>query len=205
MLHESWALSVEVVIGSVFLANQVGWLWPVPHVIIIGESAFLLQWSVVKKTESVTYLFVVAVCSRVSRYVARNLKSSQATWNRATQERISATSTMLSSVKTIKMQGLQGIVEKYILGLREEELDKAKRVRLIMAVYNASGMFYCLSSPICLFSFVPVIFLFLTIHQPMPWACSPQLLPSSSSPSSPWPTGPLSTPKPLFQQLPSSP
>ncbi|KAK3354626.1 hypothetical protein B0H65DRAFT_437958 [Neurospora tetraspora] len=35
MLHESWALLVEVVIGSVLLAKQVGWLWPVPHVIII--------------------------------------------------------------------------------------------------------------------------------------------------------------------------
>ncbi|KAK3388850.1 ABC transporter type 1, transmembrane domain-containing protein [Sordaria brevicollis] len=120
MLHESWALSVEVVIGSVFLAKQVGWLWPVPHVIII-------------------------VCSQVSRYVARNLKSSQATWNKATQARISATSTALGSVKTIKMTGLQGVVEKYILGLREEELDKANRVRWITAVYNASantlGMF----------------------------------------------------------------
>lgn len=41
MLHESWALLVEVVIGSVLLAKQVGWLWPVPHVIIIGESAYL--------------------------------------------------------------------------------------------------------------------------------------------------------------------
>ncbi|KAK3500859.1 hypothetical protein B0T13DRAFT_527250 [Neurospora crassa] len=120
MLHESWALLVEVVIGSVLLAKQVGWLWPVPHVIII-------------------------VCSRVSKYVARNLKSSQATWNTATQGRISATSTMLGSIKTIKMLGLQSIVEKHILGLRQEELDKAKRVRWIMAIYNASanalGMF----------------------------------------------------------------
>ncbi|EAA35437.2 hypothetical protein NCU02051 [Neurospora crassa OR74A] len=120
MLHESWALLVEVVIGSVLLAKQVGWLWPVPHVIII-------------------------VCSRVSKYVARNLRSSQATWNTATQGRISATSTMLGSIKTIKMLGLQSIVEKHILGLRQEELDKAKRVRWIMAIYNASanalGMF----------------------------------------------------------------
>ena len=41
MLHESWALLVEVVIGSVLLAKQVGWLWPVPHVIIIGKSTNL--------------------------------------------------------------------------------------------------------------------------------------------------------------------
>nr|CAE76208.1 related to multidrug resistance protein [Neurospora crassa] len=112
--------STDVVIGSVLLAKQVGWLWPVPHVIII-------------------------VCSRVSKYVARNLRSSQATWNTATQGRISATSTMLGSIKTIKMLGLQSIVEKHILGLRQEELDKAKRVRWIMAIYNASanalGMF----------------------------------------------------------------
>lgn len=41
MMHESWALLVEVVIGSVLLAKQVGWLWLVPHVIIICESAYL--------------------------------------------------------------------------------------------------------------------------------------------------------------------
>ncbi|KAK3951770.1 P-loop containing nucleoside triphosphate hydrolase protein [Pseudoneurospora amorphoporcata] len=52
---------------------------------------------------------------------------------------------MLGSVKTIKMLGLQGVVEKHILGLREEELNKEKRVRWIMSMHNASanalGMF----------------------------------------------------------------
>lgn len=47
---------------------------------------------------------------------------------------------MLSSAKTIKMLGLQGVVEKYILGLREKELNKAKHVRWIMSIYNASGL-----------------------------------------------------------------
>ncbi|KAK1782720.1 hypothetical protein QBC45DRAFT_389276 [Copromyces sp. CBS 386.78] len=43
------------------------------------------------------------------------------------------------------MLGLQGVVEKHILGLREEELNKGKRVRWIMSMHNASanalGMF----------------------------------------------------------------
>lgn len=55
---------------------------------------------------------------------------------------------MLGFIKTIKMLGLQRIVEKYILGLRQEELDKAKRVRWIMAIYNASGMSSSTSLPL---------------------------------------------------------
>lgn len=55
---------------------------------------------------------------------------------------------MLGSIKTIKMLGLQSIVEKHILGLRQEELDKAQRVRWIMVIYNASGTSSKPSSPL---------------------------------------------------------
>lgn len=35
MFHETWAQLVEVVIGTFLLSRQVGWLWPLPLVLIV--------------------------------------------------------------------------------------------------------------------------------------------------------------------------
>jgi len=83
-----------------------------------------------------------AVCSRMSRYVAKNLQPGQKAWNTATQRRVAATSSMLSSMKAIKMMGLQGCMVNRLLYLREKELETASRVRWIMVYYNASGQFW---------------------------------------------------------------
>ncbi|KAM7206614.1 P-loop containing nucleoside triphosphate hydrolase protein [Rhypophila sp. PSN 637] len=118
--YMTWACVIEVIIGTVMLARQVGWVWPLPHLITI-------------------------FCSRISAYVARNLKTRQAEWNAATRKRIALTSSVLSSAKTVKMLGMQDAVQQQILELRQDELDKAARVRWIRVVYNASanalGMF----------------------------------------------------------------
>jgi ATP-binding cassette, subfamily C (CFTR/MRP), member 1 len=37
MVHEMWGLVVEVIVGVVLLATQVGWLWPLPFAIIFCE------------------------------------------------------------------------------------------------------------------------------------------------------------------------
>lgn len=34
MFHETWAQFVEVVVGTFLLSRQVGWLWPLPLVLI---------------------------------------------------------------------------------------------------------------------------------------------------------------------------
>lgn len=112
--YMTWACAIEVIIGTVMLARQVGWLWPLPHIITV-------------------------FCSRISAYVARNMKTRQAEWNAATRKRIAMTSSVLSSAKTVKMLGMQQAVEKQILELRKDETDKAARVRWIMVIYNASG------------------------------------------------------------------
>jgi hypothetical protein len=75
----------------------------------------------------------------MSRYVAKHLQPGQKAWNTATQHRVAATSSMLSSIKVIKMLGLQHCIAKRTLHLREEELETASRVRWIMVYYNASG------------------------------------------------------------------
>lgn len=85
------------------------------------------------------------VCSRVSQYVARNLRGRQGAWNVASQERISLTSVVLSAIKNIKMLGLEASASSYIERLRRAEIDAAGRVRWMMVAYNASanalGMF----------------------------------------------------------------
>lgn len=37
MLHEIFAQIIEVVVGIILLAKQVGWIWPLPLVLISGK------------------------------------------------------------------------------------------------------------------------------------------------------------------------
>ncbi|KAK7978424.1 hypothetical protein PG988_005914 [Apiospora saccharicola] len=105
MAHETWAKIVEVLIGIVLLAGQVVWIWPLP-------------------------LFLIYLCSNVSRFVAKNLQPGQKAWNCATQDRLAATSSMLTSIKTVKMLGMQSSLHKRIETLRSQELSTASRLRL---------------------------------------------------------------------------
>ncbi|RYP57812.1 hypothetical protein DL769_009262 [Monosporascus sp. CRB-8-3] len=112
IFHETWAYLVEVIVGVYLLATQIGWIWPLP-------------------------LTIVFVFSRLGVYVTRNLVTDQRNWNQATQVRIAATSSMISSMKVVKSLGLQGTISKRIEDLREIELDLAANVRWVMVYYNA--------------------------------------------------------------------
>lgn len=37
MFHETWAQALEVVIGIVLLASEVGWIWPLPLFLIFRK------------------------------------------------------------------------------------------------------------------------------------------------------------------------
>lgn len=39
MFHETWAQIIEVAVGVVLLASQVGWIWPLPLVLIYCTSS----------------------------------------------------------------------------------------------------------------------------------------------------------------------
>ncbi|KAK3903084.1 ABC transporter type 1, transmembrane domain-containing protein [Staphylotrichum tortipilum] len=122
MFHEMWAQSLEVGIGIVLLSREVGWIWPLP-------------------------LILIFLCSRMSRYVAEHLHPGQKAWNEATQQRVAATSSMLSSMKVIKMLGLQHCLANSTRRLRKKELEMASRVRWIMVYYNASANALGIFSP----------------------------------------------------------
>ncbi|KXH42042.1 hypothetical protein CNYM01_08392 [Colletotrichum nymphaeae SA-01] len=123
MFHETWAQIIEVAIGTVMLARRVGWVCAVPFVMIF-------------------------FCSRVSRYLAKNLQSKQKDWSVATQNRIAMTTSMLGSVKSLKMLGIVDHAESLILSLRLRELEMAKKVRWMMVAYNASANALGIFAPI---------------------------------------------------------
>lgn len=81
----------------------------------------------------------LVVCSHMSRFVAKNLRPRQKAWNVATQNRIGATSSFISSMKIIKMIGLQHNLTRRVQQLRKEELWVASKLRWVMVYYNASG------------------------------------------------------------------
>lgn len=117
MFHETWGQVLDVVIGIFLLSREVGWLSPVP-------------------------LVIIALCSR---NVAKNLRRKQGDWNKATQIRISMTSSVISAMKSVKMLGLQNILSKRVEKLRQHELYMASKVRWMNVAYtgsaNALGMF----------------------------------------------------------------
>ncbi|KFY45085.1 hypothetical protein V495_03127 [Pseudogymnoascus sp. VKM F-4514 (FW-929)] len=122
IFHETWAQVLEVVIGVVLLAGEVGWIWPLP-------------------------IFLIFLCSRMSRYVAKHLQPRQKAWNNATQSRVAAISSTLSSMKVIKMLGFQRYLSSRIQELRKEELSVASKLRWIMVYYNASANALGIFSP----------------------------------------------------------
>jgi hypothetical protein len=43
MFHETWAQILEVAIGVVLLSREVGWIWPLPLVLIFRKSQVSLR------------------------------------------------------------------------------------------------------------------------------------------------------------------
>ncbi|KAJ8131478.1 hypothetical protein O1611_g2147 [Lasiodiplodia mahajangana] len=114
MFHETWAQLIEVLFGVILLAREVGWIWPLP-------------------------LFLIYLCSHMSRFVAKHFQPRQKAWNSATQNRIAATSSVISSMKVIKMLGLQSHLTRRIRELRDAELWSGSKLRWVTVYYNASA------------------------------------------------------------------
>ncbi|ETS83153.1 hypothetical protein PFICI_05029 [Pestalotiopsis fici W106-1] len=134
MFHQTWAQVLEVAIGIALLASEVGWVWPLPLVFIFSGS-------------------------RVSRFVARNLRSRQGAWNAATQRRISMTGTVLAAIKNIKIMGLQRGLIAYIESLRRAEMDSAETVWWMNLTYVASANLIGIFTPaVTLFTYAVVAY-----------------------------------------------
>ncbi|KAF5499423.1 ABC transporter atnG [Colletotrichum fructicola] len=91
---------------------------------------------------------MIFFCSRMSKYLAQNLQSKQKDWNEATQKRLAMTTSMLSSMKGLKMLGVTNYAAGLVQHLRKQELHMASRVRWMMVAYNASANALGLFAPI---------------------------------------------------------
>lgn len=113
-VHEIWAQIIEVIIGFYLLARQLGWVSIVPFVIVI-------------------------VCSRISTRIGTHVGKRQKAWLGAQQKRIGMTSSMLGSVKSLKMMGLADTVERNIQAQRVREIGLSKRFRWMVVSLNMIG------------------------------------------------------------------
>jgi len=75
----------------------------------------------------------------MSKYVAKHLRPKMQGWMDATQARISMTSSILGSMKSVKMVGISEAVLICLQEMRSHEFYKANSVRWMMVAYNASG------------------------------------------------------------------
>lgn len=113
-VHEIWAQIIEVIVGFSLLTSKLGWVSVTPFVIIVA-------------------------CSRISTQIAKHLGKRQKAWLGAQQTRIAMTSSMLGSMKSLKMMGLADTVEAGIQDQRVTEIGLAKRFRWMMVLLNMIG------------------------------------------------------------------
>jgi ATP-binding cassette subfamily C (CFTR/MRP) protein 1 len=112
--YEIWAQVIEVIIGFSLLTKKLGWVSITPFVIIV-------------------------LCSRISTRIGTHVGKRRRAWLGAQQKRIGMTSSMLGSMKSLKMMGLANIVEGIIQGQRVLEIELSKKFRWMIVWLNSLG------------------------------------------------------------------
>ncbi len=103
-LNEVWARVIEMSIGVWLLERQLGWVCVAPIVIV-----------------------TLAVFA--SGHVAKRIGPRQAQWVKAIQKRVGVTSSMLGSMKSVKMMGLSDTMFETLDSYRVRELKLSKHFR----------------------------------------------------------------------------
>lgn len=84
-------------------------------------------------------MLIIIVVSQVSARAGRTISGKQKAMTQATQKRIAITSSMLGSVKALKMMGLSDTVESTIQEQRIEEIKAANNLRWMILGFNIAG------------------------------------------------------------------
>jgi len=111
-LNEIWARIIEMSIGIWLLERQLGWVCIAP-IVIVALSVF------------------------ASALVTKRIGPRQAQWVRAIQRRVGITSSMLGSMKSVKMMGLSNNLFNTLDAHRVRELNLSKHFRL-MGLYRVA-------------------------------------------------------------------
>ncbi|CAI7576605.1 unnamed protein product [Penicillium manginii] len=109
-MHEIWANGIEIALAVYLLEIQLGisCIVPVCVALVALIGSFIMMSFVVPR---------------------------QAQWLEAIERRITCTSTMLGSIKGVKMLGLQNTLMNFVHGLRIDELNISKKFRTLL-VWN---------------------------------------------------------------------
>ncbi|KAE9378324.1 putative multidrug resistance protein [Stipitochalara longipes BDJ] len=105
-LCEIWAYVIEMAIGIWLLERQIGWICVAPVVLVIVS---------------------IYAASKIAAIIAPRQK----VWVKAIQQRVSITSSMLGSMKSVKLMGLSDYLFESIQRQRVRELDLSKKFRIL--------------------------------------------------------------------------
>ncbi|KAE8381911.1 putative multidrug resistance protein [Aspergillus bertholletiae] len=121
-----WARLVEIGIGIWLLARQIGGI-------------------------CVTPLIVTAVCAIGQLWIAKSIGTNQQKWNESIQERVRDISSVLGSMKAIKIAGLARPVARNVQGQRESELRIARAFFMGIMWLNGLANLPAIWSPVISF------------------------------------------------------
>lgn len=116
IVHELWASIIEFGLATYLLKRQIGPAAAAPFLVVA---------------------IAVAVSIRASAFA----KAYQGAWLKKIQKRIGITSSMLGSMKSIKIAGLTDRLSFIIQGLRIEEVSSARPFRMLGALTSSIGKF----------------------------------------------------------------
>ncbi|KAH7350682.1 P-loop containing nucleoside triphosphate hydrolase protein [Rhexocercosporidium sp. MPI-PUGE-AT-0058] len=109
-LCQVWAQVIELTIGLYLLSRNLGWVCAAPIIIVVGSTMGAGQ-------------------------VTKLIGGRQKDWIAAVQSRVGMTSSMLGSMKSIKMMGLTNVLSNTLQSQRVRELDLSKKFR-VMGVWR---------------------------------------------------------------------
>ena len=78
-------------------------------------------------------------CSRISPRVSISMRAKQKIWTAAVQKRVAMTSSMLSSIKSLKIMGLSNDIQDNIQSQRIQEIESSKEFRWMVVLLNTIG------------------------------------------------------------------
>ena len=132
-------------------------LWA--NIVQIGVATYLLEIEL--KYACVAPALVAAACFVVTAYLTKFTKSAMKNWMGKLQLRTSQTSSMLDSMKSIKLSGLSAVFGSLVARLRKEEIRSSKQFRLLGAATSAIALLPQLLSPVLAF----VVYTAVTLKQ----------------------------------------
>lgn len=119
---EVWAQLVELSLGLVLLGRQLGWVCVAPILIVAGRSP-----SARDNCSFANGLGSTLCASKVTKLIGPRQK----VWIAAVQRRVGMTSSMLGSMKSVKMMGLSNVLFDTLQSQRVRELDLSKKFRVM--------------------------------------------------------------------------